>query len=313
MVKCKIHGLHFDPEMSTGCTRCLRDAAKAHPKRPPQLVLILLCILGMAFILLYLFGPGQRQIAPPDLGLASLQDPDVERLDPEPYRQPIQELETSLFQTPIDETDDLLVVSSAISSSTDNLSRRILENEPRKGLTVADLIARLGQGVPTNQVALSDVQRARTQWLRIRNERLLKADWFVEPSTSTEGSDTTSIADYSAIASDLRFLIDDGLVQVQTLSDTTASADAVSREGSWRAFTRDWNEQLTRLSSRMPARPSARADGRLLVAIQDLEQALSRARSLASESNLPSVSDNRFEDATNAALRAQQGFDDLQF
>ena len=62
MVKCKIHGLHYDPEMSTGCTLCLRDAAKTQrPTRPPQLVLILLCLLGMAAILLYIFGPGRSQ------------------------------------------------------------------------------------------------------------------------------------------------------------------------------------------------------------------------------------------------------------
>ena len=40
MVKCKKHGLHYDPEMSTGCTRCLREAAKIRTTRPPQLVLI---------------------------------------------------------------------------------------------------------------------------------------------------------------------------------------------------------------------------------------------------------------------------------
>jgi len=313
MVKCKIHGLHFDPEMSTGCTRCLRDAAKAQPKRPPQLVLILLCLLGMAFILLYLFGPGQQQTAPPDLGVASLQGSDAQRLDPEPYRQPIQALETSLFQAPIDETEDLLVISGDISSSASHLSQRILENEPREGLTVADLIARLGQAIPTNQVTLSDVQRARLQWLRIRKERLLAADWFVEPSIATADSNTTSVAQYSAIASDLRFLIDDGLGQVQSLNDTATNTDDESSTGSWRAFVRDWNDQLSRLSSRMPSRPSARAEAQLLVAIQDLEQALSQARALASEANLPSASDNRFEEAMNAALRAQQGFDDLQF
>ena len=314
MVKCKIHGLHFDPEMSTGCTRCLREAAKTQPQRPPQLVLILLCILGMAFILLYIFGPGGQAAPAVDLGIASAQVSAAQKLDPEPFRQPIESLETALFRTPIDETDDLLVVSADVSASSRYLSTRILEDEPTEGLAAADLIARLGQAVPTNQVALTDIQQARRQWLRIREQRLLSADWFIDPEDLETSLDTSSFSEYSAIASSLRSLIDDGLTEVQILSDQAATFPA-DGEGSpaerWRLFIRDWQGQISSVASRMPSRPSARADGRLLLAIQDLEQALTQVRALATDPNLPSISDNRFDDATNAALRAQQGFDDL--
>ena len=44
---------------------------------------------------------------------------------------------------------------------------------------------------------------------------------------------------------------------------------------------------------------------------QDLEQAMSLARSLASSDQLPATTDSRFDDGVNAALRAQQGFDNL--
>lgn len=312
MVKCKIHGLHFDPEMSTGCTRCLREAAKAQPKRPPQLVLILLCLLGMAFILLYLFGPGQNQATRRvDLGVASV-DNSVEKLDPEPFRGAIESFETALFRTPIDETEDLLIVGADISSSASYLSSRILEAEPTAGLTAADLIARLGQGISTDQVAMSDVDRARIQWLRIRKRRLQSADWFLDPSQATTADDSTSVAAYSNIASDLRSLVDDGLAEAQLLNDPTLPATGEnSGLERWRVFSRDWRRQIDTVAGRMPSRPGADANSGLLLAIQDLERALTQIRALASDPNLPGETDSRFEDTVDIALRAQQGFDDL--
>ena len=313
MVKCKAHGLHYDPEMSTGCARCLREAAKAVRKRPPQLVIILLCLLGMASILFYIFGPLRGGVTHAiDLGVATSPTYRIERLDPEPFRQALEGLEVSLFQTPIDETADLLVVSADIASSTAYLSTRILEAEPVAGVTTADLVARLGQQMPTDQVIMADVERARGQWLRIRRQRLKAADWFYDPSKAAESSETTSIADYSDIASGLQSLVLAGVAEVQALNDSEAGGIVSESAGEqWRVFTRDWSQQVASLESRLPARPGAQADGRLLAAIQDLEQALGQLRALTSEPNPPSAEDNRFEDTVNLALRAQQGFDEL--
>ncbi|MEM7583427.1 MAG: hypothetical protein AAF560_08615 [Acidobacteriota bacterium] len=310
-MKCKIHGLHYDPEMSTGCTRCLREAAKAMPKRPPQLVILLLCILGMAFILLYLFGPNSQPSDAGDLGVATRPEARIEKLDPEPYRRPIETLETVLFETPIDSADELLIVSSDISASASDLSARILDAEPTFGLDTADLIARMGQNMPLDQVAESDIERARNQWLRIRTQRLESADWYFDPARAAL-TQSTSVADYSEIASSLRSLIDVGLGEVQILSDPNlVLAEGESADDRWQQFTSGWRQQLASVESRLPARPGADADGRLLTAIQDLEQALSRARALVNEPNLPSATDSRFEEAMAAALRAQQAFDDL--
>ncbi len=315
MVKCKIHGLHYDPEMSTGCTRCLRDAAKAErPTRPPQLVLILLCLLGMAAIVLYLSGSSDELAGPIDLGIASEPAEAAPKLDPEPYRTPFENLDVALFRTPLDETEDLLVVSSNVRAATEDLSASILRSEPVDGLAAADEIARMGQGIPPDQVAFVDIQRARTQWTRIRKQRFLSASWFSEPSAAPTRPDTT-IADYSDVAAGVRALIEDGAAEVEAMADSAAAPDAVPGEDDtallWRTFAREWLEQLDSLESRLPARPAADSTGELLVAIQDLEQALSLARSLASSAQPPAVTDSRFDDGVDAALRAQQGFDNI--
>ncbi len=312
MVKCKAHGLHYDPEMSTGCTLCMRNTAKERPTRPPQLVLILLCLLGMAAILFYLFGPGQEETASVNLGVASKPETATPKLDPEPYREPVETLETALFRTSLDETEDLLVVSGDIRSSARDLSAAILQAEPVDGLTAADLIARMGQAIPIDQVMLSDVQRARDQWLRIRIQRFLSADWFSQPTAAEARSTDSSAADYSDVAASLGTLIEDGIAGVEALSDPdTPSPGEDDPAIRWRNFARGWLAELDSLASRLPARPDAGADAELLVAIQDLEQALSLARTLASSTQPPSVNDTRFDDAIGAALRAQQGFDDL--
>ncbi len=310
MVKCKIHGLHYDPEMSTGCTRCLRDAAKAQPTRPPQLVLILLCILGMTAILFYIFGPGQETTDLIDLGVASGAATAAPKLDPEPYRAPVETLETALFRTTIDETGDLLVISGDIQSAATDLSTAILRDEPREGLEAADLIARMGQAIPIDQVVLADIQRARAQWLRIRQQRFQPADWYSRPAADGVERTTISATDYSDVASSLRALIEDGLAEVEALNDPAAAADGDPAER-WRVFAGDWQEQLDSLQSRVPARPDSQADGGMLAAFQDLEQGMRQARTLASSTGLPAVSDTRFDEAINAALRAQQGFDEV--
>lgn len=311
MVKCKAHGLHFDPEMSTGCTLCLRAAAKSVPKRPPQLVVILLCILGMASILFYIFGV-QRGAAPRalDLGVATSPSLRTERIDPEAFRQPLEALEISLFQTRIDEPSDLLIVSSDVAAQAEYLSARILEAKPIDGETTADQVARFGQSVPTDQVTFNDIQLARGQWLRLRDLRLKPAPWFYQPSEEGPTVAEISASGYSDVASGLRNLLDTGAAQAQALSDPTGSGIGSDEAAeTWKTFTRDWRQQLASLESRLPARPSADADGQLLAAIQDLEQALAQMRNLASESRVPSANDTRFEDAVNLALRAQQGFD----
>ena len=313
MVKCKIHGLHFDPDMSTGCTLCLRDAQKSQPKRSPQLVVILLCLLGMAAILFYIFGPRQQPRGPGiiDLGIASDPVAGVIKLDPEPYRAPVEALEIALFRTPLDETDDLLLVSSDVQAAADDLSGAILETEPVDGLTAADLIARMGQAVPSSQVVVADIQRARSQWLQIRKQRFLEAAWFSQASESGEIAVDTTLSDYSEIASDLRALIEDGAAQADALSQPVAYGEEGTVTTDWQDFAGDWRREIESLAGRLPARPGSRAASGLLAAIQHLEQALSQARALASSTEPPSATDARFEDAVNASLRAQQGFDDL--
>ncbi len=308
MLKCKTHGLHYDPEMSTGCTLCLRDAAKAQPVRPPQLVLILLCLLGMAAILFYVFAPSQDDETPVvDLGVAS--NPAATNIDAEPFRATVESLETALFRTPVDRTEDLLLVSGDIQTATSDLSAAILQAQPVNGLTAADMIARMGQALPHDQIVIGDIQQARRQWLRIRRQRFLPAPWFVDPKTAIAEAEaaTSATSDYSDIAASLGNLIEDAGAEADALS-IPGDEDPVVR---WRNFTRDWLEELNRLESRLPARPGARAAPALLVAIQDLERALRQARALASSSQPPTATDNRFDDAINAALRAQQAFDDL--
>ena len=70
-------------------------------------------------------------------------------------------------------------------------------------------------------------------------------------------------------------------------------------------------DRIVRLRSRLPARPGARSDANLLLAIQDLEQAMEQTWDLATETNLPTATDSRFEDLRDLALRAEQGFDSL--
>lgn len=303
MVRCKPHGLHYDPELATGCALCLKEAAaKAQPARPPQLVIILLCLLGMAFIVFWIFGPGRDESAGAiDLGVASSSAVAVERLDPELFRPRIEAFETALFRLPIQGTGDLLAVSAETVRSARELSEAVLEAAPQRGLELADQVARIGQAMPTDQVILNDVLLARSEWLRLRKRHLEPASWFHQPTGKAPTEVDLSRVDYGAIASDLRALLTDATQAVETGGE------------SWAQTRADLLDRLRGLERRLPRRPDPRADARLLLAIQDLERALAQTRELLSDPALPTSTtrDRRLDDAFASALRAEQTLDEL--
>ncbi len=44
--KCKIHGLHYDPELTSGCTLCRKEGLAALPRKKPQMLVMLLSMLA---------------------------------------------------------------------------------------------------------------------------------------------------------------------------------------------------------------------------------------------------------------------------
>jgi hypothetical protein len=278
MVKCKKHGLHYDPKMASGCTLCLKETTKV-PQRPPQVTIILLCILGIAFAIFQIFGPDRPgDEEEPLLGPAP-EAAEPSKLDPEPYRQPIEALEQALFAE-IDNDLDLAGAGVTIAYSTRNLGAEIRRQGPEYAAYDADTIEKMGENV-ADAFTFRDLEKLKGDWLRTRQSVFSPASWFVTPALTGTRSERIAINEYSALASNLQALIEEGAAEAQSYVD---SADFPDRDQHWQEFQADWRERLGALWQQKPARPGADADPRILAAIQQLEQAFQSTWGLTSGS-----------------------------
>ncbi len=302
MVRCKTHGLHFDPRMSSGCVLCVKEWARLLPQRAPQFTIVLLCVLGMAVILYQVFGPG-RTVG--NLLIVDEEEAPVDpRLDPEPYRQAIETLETGLFAT-VEGRGELLDTGTSFAAATRELSGKIQRRDPPSAGT-ADAIARLGAAT-AEAFGFAELENLRDDWLRLRRHQFLSADWFRFP---VEGSaqDRVMRAEHREVARGLRALLYEGAAEIQALVD----AEDPDEDGElWQEFTGDWRRRLDELWSNRPHRPSADADAEFLIAIQELERAFHGTRTLASDRGLVRGDDPgaRFDDLVEQVDKAERGFD----
>ncbi len=305
MVKCPKHGLHFDPKMSTGCMRCLKERAKIRPKRRPQPLIILVCVLGITIALFRMFGP---DLGPQEERLEGLtvSDSSAERtLEPEPYRQNIESFEAALFDSETTKTSDLEVARERIRSAAGLFSEALQQADA--DVIAAREVAALVDGLDNSAWTFVDLEKLRDQWLRIRRRHFDDADWYHSPATSRRSVGATqraSLAEYRDIADELASLLRQGSSEVSGMS-----SEANERAASWRDFADDLNTRLRDIAARQPSRPRADSDSLLLVAFQNLERAFNSARSLGA-SKTPPPDASRFDEALRVAEDAVQGFED---
>lgn len=304
MVKCPEHGLHFDPKMSTGCVRCLKERAKIRTRRAPQPLIILVCILGIAIVGYRIFGP---RLTPQEDALEGLQVTDLaadRQLDPSEFRPAIEAFEQALFTTTVTSRSDLEGVRGRIASAADILRDAMLQ---RHGDSVA---AREFDALATDlagpELTFVELETSRDRWLRLRRRHLMAADWLHAPPSSVRSATAekrASVAEYRDIAFELAGLLRDGS------SEVSGFANQDDRAQRWRDLAEYLNDNLRQLAERKPSRPRSDADDRLLVAFQNLERAFSKARALGSASSPPADAAG-FDEALRFAEDAAQGFSD---
>lgn len=308
IVRCKAHGLHYDPKLASGCTLCHKEASRTFPERAPQLTIILLCVLGMTFVLYQIFGPeGGEGAAALALGPPE-EEAGAVRLDPEPYRRPIQALESALAVEV--EARDLAGAGEGIAATARLLSDAIRQREPDAGVLAAGAIARLGEGITADTFGFGDLEQARGVWLEIRRRHLRAAPWFVPPPTDGVPRQRAALAEYRAVAADLVALMQEGAAEAR------ATADSVDGDGeaSWREYLPGWRERIGELWKRQPERPGAAASAEVLTATQALERSFQRAWALASDPSVAAAGNpaGRFDEVLFEAEAARRAFEAVE-
>jgi len=310
MVRCKAHGLHYDPELRSGCVLCQKEASSAHARSGARAPILLLSLIGLALVLLELLGGGDGGTAgsPPDgaeagVGVAA------GRLDPAPYRRSIEALETVLFRTPVENQADLEATRANLATAAGNLSRELHRAGPEVAAAevAAGEVAELGDA--PEPFGFRELERARDDWLRIRARRLLSAPWLAAPPAGGGAArDRPVRAEFRAHADALVALIQDGASRASSLAAVPAGPE---REREWRELLAEWGGRVEELVRNTPERPGTGAGAELLVAIQQLEGALQQTWALSQDGSLPRGPDPtaRFDEVLRLAERAREAFD----
>lgn len=306
MVKCKEHGLHYDPKLSSGCTLCAKDAARQIPRRAPQLTLILLCLLGMAVALYQIFGIRAEGIPAFTLGSAESEEATVSfpaRLDPEPHREEIENLEVALYRPAIMTTRDLPTAGRHIADAARGLSEAIARRHPGDGTAVAAAITRLTTAAD-DEFTFADLRSARVLWSRIRASYFHPASWYRSPPSNGLEEQRARLADYRDAASELMGLIGEASGELAALESARAPAPG-GGTSDWHQFSSDWRQRLREAWSSLPAgAPSGVDDARVLLAVQQLERAFRRAETAVQASDPAGL-----DEALELAEKARRGIE----
>lgn len=309
--KCKIHGLHYDPRLTSGCALCRKEAPAA-PRQRPQMVLMLLSLLGVAVCLYRVFGPdsvrADSETAAPPTTPAAATAAVSGRLAPEPYRASIEAAEQALFHSaatrPLEMGDQIVIALGQL--------QRDLVNRQQGEEAVATL-GELSDRVTVGPFSLELLASLRDEWTRLRGRTFQSAPWFAVPSRINPSNDRAALVTYRAAADDLFYLLDEGAGRARELL-TPPSPNLFDREDlarsreAWRSFRTDWGQRIVDLRRGLPTRPGANADPQVLLATQRLEDAFARVSALAA-GDLPSQT--HVDAAFDAAEQARRSFDEL--
>lgn len=317
-VRCKIHGLHYDPKMTSGCSLCRKEGIKERPRSRPQLIVFLLALLGLALVIYRIFGPGgirgngtvaAEVESPIDYATGEVTS---SALDPERYRDELEALEQALFAP---QADELGGIGAIIVAAAADLSRAIRVAEPQDGRHAMDAIAQLGRSLEGDELTLNKLNASREIWSRLRLKHFRQASWFLATAPTFPPTDRAALTVYRTAIDELLGLIREGSEQARTVAvlPDFGEEERGRRQEQWWDFARDWQQRLDQLERQLPERPTAEASTSVLLAIRNLEEALTRVRALATDRELPFDRSfgARFEEADAAVERARISFDDL--
>ncbi|MCP4658857.1 MAG: hypothetical protein GY856_25885 [bacterium] len=317
-VRCKIHGLHYDPTMTSGCSLCRKEGITEQPRSRPQLIVFLLALLGLALVIYRMFGPGgirddgtaAAEVESP--GELATSEASSSALDPELYREQLEALEQALFEP---QADELGGIGDAIVTAAADLSRAIRANEPQAGRHAMNAIAELRRSIEGDELTLSDLKASRESWSRLRPKYFRRASWLNTTASTFPPTDRASLTVYRSAIDDLLELVSEGSDEARTLAALPefGEQERGRRQEQWWEFARDWRQRLDQLERQLPERPTADSSTSILLATQRLEEAFTRVRSLAADRDLPFDHGfgARFEEADALVERARMSFDDL--
>lgn len=210
MVRCKRHGVFYNPDKYDGCAVCRSGSQQTQEYRRFSPITFLIGIAGVAVIGLVV-GKGTRSVAARGDAVMAETSRTAVRLDPNAFRSEVESLEAIVYA----EGAASFHHGSSILHAANTLSDVIRSKEvgligqSRQHQAILE-IQSFGQRQAAAEdvgYAVMDLSQARADWEEVRARVFREADWF-RHATPRMGSVARSAAEQTTHASTLRMLAD---------------------------------------------------------------------------------------------------------
>ncbi len=292
-VKCEMHGLHFNPDLTDGCVLCAREARSGAARRGVRGALVALLAAGLLVASFQLSSPdfkGGGDSSNPLRGGLDVFAAGPSRassrnlgLDPEPYREVISQIESVLYKRSRPTLAELQQTAMAGRDLSDRIQRR--ENPVVAGQVVLKVLAWSSRSFEVGAgYASPDVARARVGWEQIRDSAFLNAAWFrsgeaapeAEPEVTRPAVDPAVARALADVGNDIFHLISVGKPESDSIDEVRGVGDPGAAETirRWERWREDWTRRVQRTAAKMPDPPDPSGDLNLALAYQKMNSAL---------------------------------------
>ncbi|UCD24198.1 MAG: hypothetical protein JSW51_14415 [Gemmatimonadota bacterium] len=217
--------------------------------------------------------------------------PTANKLDPNPYRTHITQLEQQLYLEQPGGFDDAGQVAAlardlslAVRGDGRDLARLKAWGELFNYAGEVDAQADVGY-------TTANLPQLRTRWEQVRDEVFVRADWFRGSSAALTRSQTRAapvaaphtVRGLRDAVTQLEAMIRIGKTEALAIPEAGVDAalntsEARQAEQRWRRWTDSWLRQLDGVVQYMPSQPGPNADVNVSMAYQELSRAISELR-----------------------------------
>lgn len=295
-----------------------RRVRVAERRKGPQFIMVLLALLVVALALYKIFGTGFFKNGGPaitDVAPENAPDDAAGPLDPLPFREAIESFERPLLgESP---SPDLATLKDTVLNAGAKLASDLHLAAPAAAQRAATgLEAALAQLSAKDPAYVEDFSQLRREWLSLRRREMLAADFFLnaaEPAAADQIALTAYRSQASALDQAIAGAFDRAAAYAREPEPGETEGERAARQAGLEEVAADLRRQLEELAQSQPERPSGNVAPPLMVAVQNLEQALSQARSLAgSTSNILPEGRAGFDNVQQLIASAQDSLDELE-
>ena len=290
-VRCKKHGVAFNPELHSGCSVCRRGSGDAAPDRSetsvgtPFMIAVSVTLMVVT-VLIMVTGERayQREEAAAALAIEPQPSDDDQLLDPTPHRAAIAAIESVLYQRrPTESADEERLRNAWLDLETALKADAGSERASTRLYTLSQRV--LGSGYAL------DFESVRSDWEAYRDSSFITVGWFQKSTEQLTEIQTIELVDtpemiadqLETILIDLELMMEDGeteALQMAGYGQAPTSRIAAEEDAGdpVRTWSRTWRDRLDELLADRPAPPDLEqqpvlheANGFLRDAIQQLQ------------------------------------------